>query len=380
MKLFTPHVVFAGGGTGGHLFPGIAVAKQLVRDAPKTRITFAATQRTFEQERIRSAGFEYLSLPSAPLPRGPREAVRFVTDHLLGGYLARSFVREQRVSAVVGLGSYASVPMIRAARKQRVPYVLLEQNAMPGRATRWFARGATLVCSAFDDTYAHLQHGCRVRITGNPTRRGFAELSELDPIERESRRMATGLRLLVLGGSGGARTLNEQTPLALYKAGAALHGWEILHQAGERDLEATRELYRKLGLTATVVPFIDHIARALLESQFVISRAGGTTLAELACAAMPTILSPFPRATDDHQRKNAEAFVVAGGALMVDERDVDGRFDDALAAAVVKLATDAPLRERMSQAMLRAARPDAARIVARIVGDILRAGQFTNAA
>ncbi len=245
---------------------------------------------------------------------------------------------------------------------------------------RWFARGATLVCSAFEDTYTHLRTGCRVRITGNPTRRGFAELSELDPVEREARRTSSGLRLLILGGSGGARSLNEQTPLAIYKAGAALQGWEIVHQTGERDLEATRELYRKLGLTATVVPFIDHIARALLESQFVISRAGGTTLAELACAAMPTVLAPFPRATDDHQRKNAEAFVVAGGALMVDERDVSGRFDDALAATVIKLATDDSLRQRMSLAMLRAARPDAARIVARIVGDILRAGQFTNAA
>lgn len=379
MAPLAPHVVLAGGGTAGHLFPGIAVAKQLVRDAPSTRITFAGTGRTFEYERVRTAGFEYIALPSSPLPRSAREAVRFVTDHLRGGYLARSYLHDERVSLVVGLGSYASVPMLRAAKRRGVPYMLLEQNAVPGRATRWFAPHARLVCLAFAETFSQLPPGCRTRLTGNPVRRGFAQLAQLDDAERQ-RRARMQPRLLILGGSGGARTLNEQAPLAIYKAGEALSGWDILHQSGDREREATSELYRKLGIAATVVPFIDHMARALLESELAISRAGGTTLAELATAGIPAILLPYPKATDDHQRKNADVLVAAGGSLLVDEREVDGRLDDVLAAAVVKLASDAFLRRRMSEAMSRAARPDAARSVARVIGDLLRAGKFAGAA
>jgi UDP-N-acetylglucosamine--N-acetylmuramyl-(pentapeptide) pyrophosphoryl-undecaprenol N-acetylglucosamine transferase len=314
-------------------------------------------------------------LPSAPLPRGPGAAVRFLADHLRGGYLAGGFLRAQHVVLVVGLGSYASVPMLRAAIKHRIPYILLEQNVVPGRATRWFARRARLVCLSFAESAALLGSGCRVRVTGNPLRRGFTQIAEVKANAADQAVVDPGKvsRLLVLGGSGGARTLNMQTPLALYKAAAALRDWEIIHQSGESDCQATRELYRKLGLSAVVVPFIDHMARALLDTDLVISRAGGTTLAELAAAGVPAILAPYPKASDDHQRKNADALAAAGGALVIDEREIAGRFDDALTIAITTLVSDANLRRSMSAAMMSHARPNAAHVVSQILRELLAA-------
>jgi UDP-N-acetylglucosamine--N-acetylmuramyl-(pentapeptide) pyrophosphoryl-undecaprenol N-acetylglucosamine transferase len=377
MRALTDHIVLAGGGTAGHLFPGLAVAEQLLRWAPGLRITFAGTGKPFETRQVRNSGFESFTLPCRPFPRKAREALRFVTDNFTGYYAARRFLRERNVSLVVGLGGYASVPMARAAAALRIPVVLLEQNAVPGRATRWLAPAAAMVCSAFEDVRPYLKAGCRVRVTGNPLRREFFEN------RAPARILPDGLggkrKLLVLGGSGGAQVLNEQVPLALYKAGAALDDWQIVHQTGERDLARASDLYRKLGIHATVLPFIDNMPGLLRASHLAISRAGGTTLAELAASGVPAILLPFPKATDNHQRKNADAFSAVGACKTLDERELDGRLDNHLAAAVVELATAHPQRIRMAQAMTQLARPEATRRVAKSVGLLLHSIQLATA-
>ena len=152
MKNNPIHIVFSGGGTGGHLFPGLAVAEQLAAMIPLVRITFCGGGKPFEREWSAAAGFDYFALPARPLPHGAREAVSFVVENLAGYLAARRFLREESVAAVVGLGGYASVPMAHAAARRRVPLVLLEQNAVPGKATRWLARRASLVCTAFEET------------------------------------------------------------------------------------------------------------------------------------------------------------------------------------------------------------------------------------
>ena len=150
MKKSTIHIVFSGGGTGGHLFPGLAVAQQLAAAVPGVRITFCGGGKPFERKYVGRAGFDYLTLPARPLPHGAREAVAFLVENVAGYLAASRFLGEEHVAAVVGLGGYASVPMARAATQRRVPLVLLEQNAVAGRATRWLARRAALVCTAFD--------------------------------------------------------------------------------------------------------------------------------------------------------------------------------------------------------------------------------------
>ncbi len=369
MKTYVDHVMFSGGGTAGHLFPGLAVADELRRTAPQLRVTFAGSGKPFEVEHVRRAGYEYTALRSRPFPRKAIEALRFLTENFSGYYAARRLLREMNVSLVVGLGGYASVPAARAAARLGIPYILLEQNAVPGRATRWLAPGAAMICSALEGIRPRLRSGCRVRVTGNPLRREFGDADTLP--EDLPDRISRPRRLVVLGGSGGSQTLNRQVPRALYKAGPAMHDWQILHQTGERNAAATGLLYRKLGLRATVGPFFDDLPEVLRTSDLAISRAGGTTLAELAVCGLPAILLPFPLATNNHQRKNADVFTATGAAKTLDERELSGRLDNHLAGAVVELANDPRRRAGMAEAMRGLARPDATRHVARSVATLL---------
>jgi UDP-N-acetylglucosamine--N-acetylmuramyl-(pentapeptide) pyrophosphoryl-undecaprenol N-acetylglucosamine transferase len=272
------------------------------------------------------------------------------------------------VSLVVGLGGYASVPMCWAAASARVPLVLLEQNAIPGRATRWFASRASLVCAAFAEARPYLKAGGPIRVTGNPIRAGF-----LSAADGKSRRGSADRQLLVLGGSGGSRTLNEQAPRALFKAQCHLSGWRIVHQTGPRDWESTSTLYRKLGLDATVVPFVERMERLLGESDLAISRSGGTTLSELAAAGVPALLLPYPKAADDHQRKNADVFAAAGAAQICDAREIDGRLDNAVAEQLAVLLGDESRRREMARVMQGLARPNAAWHVATMITQMLGA-------
>ena len=175
----------------------------------------------------------------------------------------------------------------------------------------------------------------------------------------------------MLGGSGGARSLNENVPRALYKIRHLLTGWEILHQSGEADVESTRDLYRKFALEARVEAFWPDLPVLLAGSSLAICRAGGTTLAELSAAATPAVLLPYPHAADDHQRKNADIFVAAGAAHLVDEREITGRLDDHLAELLGRVLIDADGRAIMAHGMRRLARPHAAAHVATLIWSLV---------
>jgi len=359
------HIVFTGGGTGGHLFPALAVATTLGREVSRLRITFAGSGKEFERRHVLAAKLEYLALRCRPVPRRLHQVLSFVSDNLAGYRTARRFLREQHVAAVVGLGGYASAPMARAATAEKIPLILLEQNVVPGKATRWMARRATLVCTAFEQTGRQLRRRCPWRVTGTPIRDGFA------------RRRAAAWpenRLLVLGGSGGARSLNENVPRALYKVGSRLTGWWIVHQSGGRDLDATRRLYLKLGLRATVTDFLGDMPGELTAADLAVCRSGGTTLAELAAAGVPAVLLPYPYAAGDHQRKNAELYAAAGGSRLLGNREMAHRLDDHLASVLSELLDAPAQRAAMSSAMRRLARPHAAADVAALILEVI-AGQ-----
>jgi UDP-N-acetylglucosamine--N-acetylmuramyl-(pentapeptide) pyrophosphoryl-undecaprenol N-acetylglucosamine transferase len=206
------HIVFAGGGTLGHLFPGLAVAEELAAQVHGLQITFAGSGKEGERRHVAAAGFEYCALPCRPLPRRARDTVSFVVENLAGYFAAGRFLDDADVAAVVGLGGYASVAMGRAASRRHVPLILLEQNVLPGRANRWLARSASLACVTFAQSEPQLGGRCRVRVTGNPLRTGKASCFAYD---RFPPRSMPQRRLLVLGGSSGARSLNETVPRAL---------------------------------------------------------------------------------------------------------------------------------------------------------------------
>jgi UDP-N-acetylglucosamine--N-acetylmuramyl-(pentapeptide) pyrophosphoryl-undecaprenol N-acetylglucosamine transferase len=363
------HIVFAGGGTGGHLFPGLAVAEQLRVLAPSARITMATGGKPLEHAQVAAAGFDHIRLPSHPLTSAAG-TWRFVKDNLSGYRRGRQFLWRTKVSLVVGLGGYASVPMAWAAASARIPLVLLEQNTFPGRVTRWFAPRASLVCAAFDEVRPLLKAAGPIRVTGNPIRAGFFSAAA-----GHARRASPDRQLMILGGSGGSRTLNEQVPRALYKVQRELIGWRIVHQTGPRDWEATSMLYRKLGIAAQVVPFIERIQSLLPGTDLAVCRSGGTTLAELAAAGVPALLLPYPNAANNHQRKNADVYAAAGAGQIIDAREVSGRLDNTIAERLAALLTDSASRQQMADAMRRLARPNAAWHVATMICQLLRTAE-----
>jgi UDP-N-acetylglucosamine--N-acetylmuramyl-(pentapeptide) pyrophosphoryl-undecaprenol N-acetylglucosamine transferase len=402
----SPHVLFAGGGSASHLHPGMAIAEHLRRRLPNVLITFAGTGAARERHKVRLAGYQYTTVPAQSLPRNPLQAVRFLTDNVAGYCAARWMLREQRVSLVVGLGGTTSVAVIRAAVARGIPIVLVEQNAVPSASIRWLSRAASTVCAAFEEVRPHLHVQAPVTITGNPSRAAFEELyrerhgrsappernlkivtSELVGSSERAGSSATSAppaqtplnpptprrqrRLVILGGSGGGRSLNQSVPAALKKLGANLNGWQIVHQTGDGQLQETESRYAQLGVSALTVAHIDEIASVLFASDLAICRAGGTTLAELAMAGLPTVLVPFPQAADNHQLVNANIFSAAGACRVVDERDHTGVLDSAIARQLEPFIVDNGLREEASRHMQRLARPQAASQIAAAIADQL---------
>jgi UDP-N-acetylglucosamine--N-acetylmuramyl-(pentapeptide) pyrophosphoryl-undecaprenol N-acetylglucosamine transferase len=389
----SPHVLFAGGGSASHLFPGMAVADHLRRRLPNIQVTFAGSGAARERHTVRIAGHHYTMIPAQAVPRNPLQAVRFVTDNVAGYCAARWMLREQRVSLVVGLGGSTSVAVVRAAVARGIPVVLLEQNAVPGRTTRWLSRAAAMVCAAFEEVRPHLHVQAPVTVTGNPSRAAFEELY----VKVYGRGPAAGVgddparwiaaphlklhadpkrqrRLVILGGSGGARSLNESIPSALAKLGESMNGWQVVHQTGDGQLQETEARYNQHGLKVLAVTHIDEIASVLFASDLVVCRSGGSMLAELALAGVPAVLVPYPQAADNHQTANAKVFTAAGACRMIDETQQVGVLDAALARELQPLVTDHHIREEMARSMQRLARPRAAAQIAAAVTDQLCGG------
>ena len=357
MRSLPSHVVFAGGVTGGHVFPALAVAEQLRRRA-SLRMTFLGAGGSKEREWIRRARIPHVTIPSAALTTGILSLPAALSRNVQGYRAARRFLRRERVGVVVGMGGYASAPTARAAIDLGVPLILIEANVVPGRVTRWLARKAEHVCVAFESAREAISTAADVRVTGLPIRpipRSFAD----DGYSRVDR------QLVILGGSGGAATIDRETPKALFHIRKSLHGWRIIHQAGRDRVEATRRVYARLGLKADVRPFLDDLPSVLGDSTAAITRTGGSILAELAAARLPAVLVPFPRAARDHQRHNAREFAKKTGCPVVEENPREesagsGRIDHDLADAIASILDDSRRRETIVHLLRRIARPDAA--------------------
>lgn len=361
MKNSPLHIVLAGGGTLGHLFPGLAVAAELKRLAPDVRIAFAGSGKAAEQRHVLLAGYEYVAISCRPRPKRVFESWAFVAQNVRGLREAKQYLRTNCVHAVVGLGGYASFAMAWAAANAGIPMILLEQNAIAGRATRRLAPHASLVCVAFDSARETLQAGGPIRAIGNPIRQagGLVEKAALPG----------GLRLLVLGGSQGSESLNLAVPQALARMQPDLRGWSIVHQAGEFGAAATARLYAELGLAAHVAPFIENLPRVMASCHLAISRAGGTTLAELAAARLPAVVVPYPVASDDHQRRNAQQYAAAGACRLIEGKHGPSSIEGQLVAELPELLLSDERRCRMAECMQALARPAAAWHAARMILD-----------
>lgn len=357
--------VFAGGGTGGHLFPGIAVVEQLQKLDADTRCVFVGTDRLTERAIVAASGCEHVPLAvesTAMLRRHPLRVARSLTSAY--GRCLR-LLREWQPDAVIGLGGYASLPVVLAARRLKLPIVLMEQNVVPGRATRWLSRFADHICVTFEETVPRLPHAKHVVVTGNPVRR------EIVTAAVQQTTFPQRTTLLVLGGSQGASVLNRAVPAALGDAGDILSGWNIVHQTGEADHDQVTAAYASYGLPARVEPFLTDMAEQYRHAGLVISRAGGTSLAEFAVTGTPAILVPYPDSIGDHQLHNATWFVWAGAADLIEQPPGDEVWFQSMLAETIKHSLcHSVQREAMSQAMRDVARPDAAHDVAAMMNGL----------
>lgn len=364
-----PHIVFAGGGDLGNLYPGLAIAEQVLERIPNAQITFAGCGRPVERHTVRGAGHGYVALPCKPTPNNVLEAFRFVTDNIAGFWASRWMVKEQQVSLVVGLGGYASAGTVRSAHGCGIPFVLLEQNAVPSRTTRWMASAAEVVCTAFDEVRAHLPVDTNTVQTGTPGRPAFHRIrgkglpSDTNPhLEK---------RLVIVGGAGGARSLNEVAPAAMHQLRDRLAGWRIVHQTGEGQLQETEQRYAQLGISALVVSYIDEMASLLAETDLVVCRSGGAMLSELALASAPAILTPDPNSPYGSQAVNAAIVARAGAARVIDESPGTGSLEQSLCHEVGSLLVDDSRRRQMAIAMSQLAKPQAAEAIANICTELL---------
>ena len=348
-------IVIAGGGTGGHLYPGIAVARELLSRQPEAAISFAGTASGIEARVIPREGFALDLIHSGGL-KGKSLVARARGAFLVPIGLADAWriVTARRPDLVIGVGGYSSGPVVLVAALRGVPTMVLEQNAVPGLTNRMLSRYVQAAAVSYESTRQFF--GAKAFVSGNPVRPEFLNAAG----SKESSRDAATTRVLVFGGSQGAHAINMAMVEAAAELAAQGPHLRVTHQTGERDVAMVRAAYAQARLAADVEPFLDDMGRQLGQADVVVCRAGATTLAEITAAGRAAILIPLPTATDDHQRKNAEALVANGAADLLPQRDLNGHV---LAERILTLAADTRRRERMAGAAQALARPDAARVI-----------------
>lgn len=365
-------ILITGGGTGGHVYPGLAVAEALMTLDPASEVLFVGTSRGLESTLVPKAGWPFVTVPASGM-RGLGWGARglFMLNLVFGVLKSLVILLKFRPAVVMGTGGYVSVPVMVASRLLGKCIVLQEQNSVPGSTNKRAARWARRIYLGFAEA-APCFSGRPTVVTGNPVRRDVIEALSRDHHDHWDGRRP--LRLLAFGGSRGARSLNE----ALIAAAAPLigrHDLELWFQTGPTDYNRVSLAYAE-GYDAwrgserllRVEPYIDDMAAALRWADLVISRAGAMTLAELAASGRPAVLVPFPHATDDHQARNARGVAEAGAAEVLPDDMCTG---EALIALVDHLCTEPSRLAEMALASRRRARPDAA---AEIAVDILRLG------
>jgi UDP-N-acetylglucosamine--N-acetylmuramyl-(pentapeptide) pyrophosphoryl-undecaprenol N-acetylglucosamine transferase len=345
-------LLIAGGGTGGHLYPGLAVAEE-VTSRPGGEVHFVGTSRGLEARVVPAAGYSLELLEVTGLKRvGLSAFLRGLGRLPVALSRSLAIVRRFRPDVVLGVGGYASGPVVLAAALARYPTAIQEQNSVPGFTNRTLGRLVRAAFVAFPEAQAFFPSR-KVVPVGNPVRRRFVEAAAA------ARSDGAG-GILVVGGSQGARAVNDLVLGAaeLLSARSALP--PVVHQTGPADADRCAQRYRDLGLAdrITVRPFIEDMAGALSGAALVVGRAGALTLAELAIVGRPAILIPLPTAADDHQTRNAQSFSRSGAALVLPERETTAA---RLADALADLLADPARRRAMAQAMTALARPTAAR-------------------
>ncbi len=347
-------LLIAGGGTGGHLFPGVAVAEELLEREPNAELLFVGTERGIEARVIPELGYDLALIEVSGIKTvGALGALRGILRVPGSLMQSRRIIKDFGPDAVIGVGGYASGPVVLAARLMGVKTAILEQNSIPGLTNRILGKFAKRIFLSFAHSQSYFREK-KSELVGNPIRKQIlASLSTTD-----TRAAKKGLRLFIFGGSQGAKAVNEMcAEAAAILAQQGLHP-SIVHQAGEATLAATVASYEEAGIEADCRAFIRDMASEYREADLIISRAGATTIAELGIVGKPAVLVPYPYAANNHQELNAEEMVEAGAAFMLKQEGAeDGK---RMAELIGGLMRDERKRDEMGGAMRALGRPGAA--------------------
>ncbi|HUR98508.1 MAG TPA: undecaprenyldiphospho-muramoylpentapeptide beta-N-acetylglucosaminyltransferase [Pyrinomonadaceae bacterium] len=342
-------VLIAAGGTGGHIYPGIAVAKEIMRRDGESQVLFVGTAHGLETRIVPENGFKLSLINSAGLKNvgfvGKLKGLAVLPKSFIE---ARGLLKEFSPDVVVGAGGYVSGPVLMMASMMRIPTLVMDSNALPGFTNRRLAMFVDKAALTFEEALPFF--GKKGVVTGNPVRKEFFEIAEPESSEK--------VKLLIFGGSQGARAINDAMIEAVPKLGLGADNVEITHQTGESEFERIREAYDRAGWqSADVRRYISDMVSEFAKSDLIISRAGATTCAELAAAGKASIMVPLPTAADDHQRKNAEAMQRAGASRMILQKDLSG---EVLAKEISSLIAQPDAITAMEKAAKEMARSDAA--------------------
>jgi UDP-N-acetylglucosamine--N-acetylmuramyl-(pentapeptide) pyrophosphoryl-undecaprenol N-acetylglucosamine transferase len=360
-------IVLAGGGTGGHLYPGVAVAEALRQRMPDVRLLFLTTSREIDRVILAPTGFETIVQPIVPPARTVAGLLKFWRSWRETKDLLRAMFKRERVVAAIGLGGYGAGVAVRMASSRKIPSALLNPDVIPGKANQFLMPRVQAVCCQFEQTseYVNAADRKKLRITGCPIR---AELRQLPSRESATARLSLEpmLRTLVItGASLGAQTVNEAAVKML--AGMTLDGWQVLHMAGRDHAETVRAAYREAAISARVIDFTPAMGDVWAAADLAISRSGASSCAELTACGVPSVLMPYPFHRDMHQRLNAKVLTAAGAALKVDDEKDANRNATKLRPIVEPLLHDGDRRRVMSEAARRIGKSDAADRVADVI-------------
>ncbi len=362
-------VIISGGGTGGHIFPAIAIANEIKKRFPEADILFVGAEGKMEMEKVPAAGFKIVGLPIVGLQRRFTWKNLLLPFKLLSSLMkARKIVHDFQPQVVIGVGGYASGPTLKMAQRLGIPTVIQEQNSYPGKTNRLLAKEVAAVCTAYEGLEQVFPKD-KIHFTGNPVRAELRQLSlgkdeafacfpQLDPAKKT---------ILVIGGSLGARTLNESVLYGAEKLGS--NGIQILWQCGKYYFEQMKEEVAKLsGAEIILTDFIARMDAAYTVADVIISRAGALSISELCLVGKPVILVPSPNVSEDHQTKNARALVKNHAAILVKDNEAK----TSLLERAENLLADHKEQQQLSEAILRMAKPDATKEIVDTITETAR--------
>lgn len=365
------HYFFAGGGTGGHIYPGIAVAEQIKRLEPEARIHFFCSDRPADSEILSQSGAEFTALPAKAFDARLDKLISFVSSMCKSYRMAGKIIASRKPAVLLGIGGFASAPAVYAAQRLAVPVALLNTDAVPGRANKILARFATQIFVQFEDTAKYFAKAkAKVLVTGCPLRSRFANpdrLAAMQSLELNENKKT----LLITGGSSGAQSINKAVCLLLERLARFSNDWQVVHLAGRANFESVKHKYENAAIAHKVLDYYDNMPDLLAAADLVIGRSGAVSVAEYAAAGVPSICLPYPYHKDKQQQLNANQLAEVGCAVIVNDTGESGTTTEELAKRLEELMSDYEKRATMARACERIARLDAA---AKIAEELINRG------